>query len=100
MLRASSCSPKKTVPAFSFSSSAASSSLCVRTMISTRGLTARALDMRLDEHGRVGGVAGDRRYVFCAQFLNDLAILLGHDKGYTLRGQSFSDAPAHSAVAD
>ena len=61
---------------------------------------ARALDMRLDEHGRVGGVAGDRRYVFCAQFLNDLAILLGHDKGYTLRGQSFPDAPAHSAVAD
>ena len=61
---------------------------------------ARAMDMRLDQNGGVGGVAGDGRDVVGAQLLDDLAIFLGDDKGYALRNSSFADAPAHSAVAD
>ena len=45
MLSASSCSPRKTVPAFSFRNSAASSSLWVRTRVSIRGLSMRAVSI-------------------------------------------------------
>ena len=42
---ASSCSPRNTVPAFSFLSSAASCSLCVRTTVSMSGLSVRAISI-------------------------------------------------------
>src|SRR5439155_99049 len=56
MPTASSCSPMNTLPAFSFSSSTASSSLCVRTTVSMRGLSVRAISI-IRRTSSVSGVA-------------------------------------------
>src|SRR6476659_7507618 len=45
----------------------------------------RAMDMRLDQNGGIGGVAGNSRNVACAQLLDDLAIFLGNDERDALR---------------
>ena len=88
MAEASSCSPKNTMPTFSFDSRRASSSLCVRSAISIAGIQgagdlrhpahrdrirgrdhqhAGVRDMRLDQDGGVGGISRDRGNVLFAQ---------------------------------
>src|SRR5215813_4139415 len=58
----------------------------------------RSVDMRLNENGWLGSVAGDGGHAALAQSFDDLTILLGNHKGYALGGQCFTDAPADAAV--
>lgn len=58
-----------------------------------------AVDMCLNQNRWFGGVAGNGGHTTLAQFLDDLTIFLGDDKGYAVGSQCFTDAAADSAVA-
>src|ERR1044071_8438309 len=53
---------------------------------------ARAMDVRMDQHGWLRSIAGNRRDVARAQLFDDLAIFLGDDERDALRGPCFADA--------
>src|SRR3989338_9042968 len=59
----------------------------------------RPCDMRLNDHRRIGGVPGYRRYTTLAERLHDFTILLGNDDGNAARDQCFTNALADATVA-
>ena len=61
---------------------------------------ARALDMRLDQHHGLGGIAGYRRNPFLARRFDDLAIFLSEHERDPMRRELIADAPPNAAITD
>ena len=117
MPTASSCSPMKTLPAFSLRSSSASS-LCVRTTVSIPGLTVRAASI-ICRARKASGIAitSMRARAMCAwrappdrrrhrrpparparAALDQLAVLLHHHEWQPTLGERLADPATHPSV--